>query len=254
VRLTVIFLVAFLGFAGSAHAKRLTGIEVCGESNCAFSAMSGFDRPPFDDASAGQLPPTVGPFYRILFEVEGHREDAWRVYYEPRSSLGAVQTEWGSTMWLRFDGELAPIVKRLAQRVAPFPTPPVKSVTIGGRAVEGDPGSYLQLFGASNRSDRPISTDAVALRIDSPLPNPWTEEALLRYYAEENIVELGPASFVQLDAQLAADVEARRELGTDGLAVPWAVVAGALAVAALALVAAAWLPRRRAVRVTPKPL
>jgi hypothetical protein len=253
VRLTVILLLAFLGFAGSAHAKGLTGIEVCGESDCAFSAMSGFDRPPFDDASAGQLPPAVGPFYRIVFEVEGHREDAWRVYYEPSSSLGAVQTEWGSTVWLRFDRELAPIVKRLAQRVAAFPTPPVKSVTIGGRAVEDDPGSYLQLFGASNRSDRPRS-DAVALRIDSPLPNPWTEEALLRYYPDENIVELGPASFVQLDAQLAAGVEARRGLGTEGSGVPWAVVAGALAVAALALVAAAWLPRRRRMRVTPRPL
>jgi hypothetical protein len=32
---------------------------------------------------------TVGPFYRIVFEVEGHREDTWRIYYEPRSGLGA---------------------------------------------------------------------------------------------------------------------------------------------------------------------
>jgi hypothetical protein len=252
VRLSVILLVAVLGLAGSAHAKGLTGIEVCGESGCASAAMSGFDRPPLDDTSAGQLPSAVGPFYRIVFEVEGHREDAWRVYYEPRSGLGAVQTEGGSTMWLRFDRELAPIVKGLARRVAPFPTPPVQSVTIGGRAVEGDPGSYLQLFGASNRSGRPVSDDAVAIRIHSPLRNPWTEEALLRYYPEENIVQLSPASFVQLDAELEADVEAARELRPDGRGVPWAVVAGAVAAAALAAVAAVWLPRRPWVRVRPK--
>jgi hypothetical protein len=253
-RLSVILLVAVLGLAGSAHAKGLTGIEVCGESDCASAAMSGFDRPPLDDTSAGQLPPAVGPFYRIVFEVEGHREDAWRVYYEPRSGLGAVRTEWGSTMWLRFDDELAPIVKRLARRVAPFPTPPVQSVTIGGRAVEGDPRSYLQLFRAANRYDRPLSDDTVAIRIDSPLRNPWTEEALLRYYPEEDIVQLSPAAFVRLDADLAADVEAPRELGADGPGVPWAVVAGAVAAAALAVVAAAWLTRRPWVRVPPKPM
>jgi hypothetical protein len=85
----------------------------------------------------------------------------------------------------------------------------------------------------SNRDDRPRSDDAVAIRIDSPLPNPWTEEALLRYYPEEDIVQLGPGSFVRLDAELAADVEAARALGSDGSGVPWAVVAGALAAVVL---------------------
>jgi hypothetical protein len=106
----------------------------------------------------------------------------------------------------------------------------------------------------SNRDDRPRSDDAVAIRIDPPLPNPWTEEALLRYYPEEDIVLLGPGSFVRLDAELAADVEAARELGADGPGVPWAVVAGAVAAAALAMVAAAWLTRRPWVRVPPKPM
>jgi hypothetical protein len=77
----------------------------------------------------------------------------------------------------------------------------------------------------SNRDDRPRSDDAVAIRIDSPLPNPWTEEALLRYYPEEDIVQLGPGSFVRLYAELAADVEAARAPGSDGSGVPWAVVA-----------------------------
>lgn len=249
-RLGVIILVAFLGFVGSAHAKGLTGIEVCGESDCASAAVSGFDKPPLDDASAGQLPPAIGPFYRIVFEVEGNREPTWRVYYEPRSGLGAVQTEWGSTMWLRFDGELAPTVKRLAQRVTPFPTPPVRSVAIGGRTVAGNPGSYRQLFVGSNRTDRPLSDGEVAIRIDSPVRNPWTEEALLRYYPEENIVQLGPGAFVRLDADLATDVEAARELEADSSGVPWAVVAGAIA-AALALVTGAWLSRRPWVRARP---
>ena len=253
-RLGVILLVATLWFAGSAQAKGLTGVEVCGQSDCAFAAMSGFDRPPLDDASGGQLPPAAGPFYRIVFEVEGHRETTWRVYYEPRSGLGAVPTESGSTMWLRFDGELAPIVKRLAQRVAPFPAPPVQSVTIGEQAVEGNPGSYLQLFGAANRTDRPLSDATVAIRIDSPLPNPWTEEVLLRYYPGENIVQVGAGAFVRLDGQLAADVEAARELSPEGGGLPWAPLAGGIAAAALALVAAASLRRRRWVRVRPKPL
>jgi hypothetical protein len=252
-RLSVVLLLAFLGLAGSAHAKGLTGMEVCGKSGCASTTMSRFDKPPFDDTSAGQLPPAVGPFYRIVLEVEGRRENTWRIYYEPRSGLGAYETEWGSTMWLRFEGELAPMVKRLAQRVAPFPTPPIRSVTIGGRAVAGDPGSYLQLFRGSNRDDRPQSDDAVAIRIDSPLPNPWTGEALLRYYPEENILQVGPGSFVRLDAELAADVEASRELGADASGVPWAVVAGVVGAAALAALAAAWLTRRPWVRVPAKP-
>lgn len=247
-RLSVILFVAFLGFVGPAHAKSLTGIEVCGESDCASMAMSGFDRPPFDEASAGQLPPSVGPFYRIVFEVEGNRETTWRVYYEPRSGLGAVPTESGSTMWLRFDDELAPIAKRLAQRVSPFPTPPVESVTIGGRAVEGDPNSYLPLFAGSNRNDRPLTHNTVPIRIDASLRNPWTEEPLLRYYPEENIVQLSPGAFVRLDPDLAADVEAARELGSDGRGVPWAAVAGVIAAAMLAAVAIAWWPRRRLMR------
>jgi hypothetical protein len=156
-------------------------------------------------------------------------------------------------MWLRFDAELAPTVKRLAHRVAPFPTPPLQSVTIGGRPVEGDPNSYLQLFAASNQPGRPLNANAVPIRINSPLRNPWTEEALLRYYPEENIVQLSPTSFVRLQPELAADVEGRRELGADG-SVPWAIVAGALALGTLAVLAATWLPRRRWVRVTAKPL
>jgi hypothetical protein len=252
-RLSLILLLAFLGLAGSAHAKGLTGMEVCGKSGCASATISRFDKPPFDDTTAGQLPPAVGPFYRIVFEVEGHREDTWLIYYEPSSRLGAYETEWGSTMWLRFAGELVPIVNRLVQRVPPFPTPPVQSVTIGGRTVEGDPGSYLQLFGTSKRDDRPQSDDAVAVRIDSPLPNPWTGEALLRYYPEEDIVQLGPGSFVRLDAELAADVEASRELGADSSGVPWEVVAGALAAVVLVVLAAASLARRLWVRVPAKP-
>lgn len=86
-RLSVIVLVAFLWFVGSAHAKSLTGIEVCGESDCASAAIGGFDRSPLDDRSAGQPPPAIGPFYRIVFEVEGHRETTWRVYYEPTQGL-----------------------------------------------------------------------------------------------------------------------------------------------------------------------
>jgi hypothetical protein len=105
----------------------------------------------------------------------------------------------------------------------------------------------------SNRDDRPRSDDAVAIRIDSPLPNPWTEEALLRYYPEEDIVLLGPGSFVRLDAELAADVEAARALGSDGSGVPWAVVAGALAAVVLVVLAAASLARRLWVRVPAKP-
>jgi hypothetical protein len=52
-----------------------------------------------------------------------------------------------------------------------------------------------------------------------------------------------------------ADIEAPRKLGAaDGPGFPWAIVAGAIAAAALALVAAAWLPRRRWVRVPPRPM
>jgi hypothetical protein len=254
-RLNVIVVVAvlLLALADSAQAKGLTGVEVCGESGCAAATMSRFDRDPFDDASAGQLSPAIGPFYRIVFEVEGHREDMWRVYYEPRSGLGAVPTEWGSTMWLRFDPKLAPIVKGLARRVAPFPTPPVESVTLGGRVVDGDPSSYLQLFRMSNRDERPLSHDTVPLRIDSPLRNPWTEQPLLRYYPEEHIMQLGLRSYVRLDGDLAADIEAVRELRADGSDVPWTVVAGAVAAIALAVFAAASLRRRPWVRVPPKP-
>jgi hypothetical protein len=94
-------------------------------------------------------------------------------------------------------------------------TPPVESVTIG-RTVAGDPGSYLQLFASANLLDRPQSHETISIRIDSPMPNPWTEEPLLRYYPEDNIVQLSPGSFVQLEPDLAADVEAARELGADG--------------------------------------
>jgi hypothetical protein len=247
-RLSLVLVVAFFGFVGTAHAKSLTGLEVCGESDCASLAMSGFHRSPFDDETAGQLPPAVGPFYRIVFEVDRHRENAWRVYYEPRSGLGAVFTEFGSTMWLRVDEELALIAKRLARKLAPFPAPPVDSVTIGGRTVAGDPRTYLQLFARANQSDRPLSHETVPIRIDSPLPNPWTEQPLLRYYPEEKIVQLGLASFTRLDADLAADVEAARELGAGGSGFPWATVAGAIAAVALAAVAVVWWPGRRLVR------
>lgn len=115
----------------------------------------------------------------------------------------------------------------------------------GGRTVAGDPGSYLQLFASANLLDRPQSHETISIRIDSPMPNPWTEEPLLRYYPEENIVQLSPGSFVQLEPDLAADVEAARELGADGRGVPWVAVAGAVVLVALAAVVAAMRPRRR---------
>lgn len=234
--------VAALAFPAVAHAKEVTGLELCGPDGCKTTTVTGFGH---DDPLAGWnfAGPAPTTFYRLELQMD-QGAGGWPVYYEPKSGLVAFK-QGNSTFltWGRLDPALASLVKDLAKRVDPFPTPSVTEVRIGtDRRITENAGSYLRLFAVKGPYDVPRSDDIDVIRLAGSVESPWTDGILL-YYPRENILAVGPTSYVRVPTSVAADIEATRPLGDGGtagsprLGVPWVVVgivaafAGALVIA-----------------------
>ena len=237
-----------LAFPAAAQAKELTGFKLCGPDGCTGSGpISGVGHSgPFDPAGMGQAPPPPGAFYLLKLEVDGH-DDAWTVYYEPRTGWVAYTTENGWMTWARMNPKLAGPVKDLAKQVTPFPPPTVSRVRIAGREVSGDLNSYLRLFEIEGPFAVQGDGESDVINLESATPNPWTDAQVL-YYPDDDVVQVSAGRTIRLPSGLASDIEAARPLvNGDGLPVFAVAVlaAGALLIAGVVAVLALMLRERR---------
>lgn len=246
-RLLVVLLAA-LAFPAAAHAKEVTGLELCGASGCESTDVSGFGHAdPLNPTGSGQTAPPPTSFYRLNVLMDGDG-NTWPIYYEPKSGLVAfTQSTSNFLNWARLRPQLATLVKELARQVEPFPTPTFTEVRIGDRVLTEGAASYLRLHAVKGQVALPGDGDVDVIRFDGGVESPWTDGILL-YYPEDDVLVRTGGQYIRLPADLAADIEAGRPL-VDGEAarrvVPWVVIGIVGAFAVVLLASMLW--RRRSV-------
>lgn len=237
-----------LAVPAGAGAKGLTGASLCGSNECRDVAVTGLNREgPFSPGDSRSAP-APGPYYELKLAFE-HGGDSRGIYYEPRSGLAAYSEEFGSTAWAPLRGGWAKAVQRTAEDVEPYPTPRITAAWVGGRRVSGAPATYLRLFGLKGPFVVPSTSAGLEwIRLDSPTANPWTENPIA-YYPADDVVLASWSTYLRVPASVAAALESARPLdGERRTTIPWLAVAVALG-GVVVLLAVSVPPVQRRIRV-----
>lgn len=245
-RVLLLVVVAVLVLPAAVQAKELTGLAVCGPSECEDGDVSGFGHAaPFGGETNG---PPPRRYLRLDLEVDG-QSSGWYLFYDPVTGLVAREDGPGIWVWSRLAPSLAEAVEDTAKRVEPFPAPRVIGARVGSERVSGS--TYAALLRADGPAAVPhTNEDAVTIALIANAPNPWTQVRLL-WYPRDKVLFRSPGTYVRLPDGVAGDIDAARPLGDgDGSMVPWVPIGVGLAGALLLLVPAL----RRAVRPAPKPV
>src|SRR3954469_18654562 len=141
-RRLLLVVLAALVLPAAAQAKEITGLAVCGPSECEDADISGFGHAaPFGGDANG---PSPGRFYRLDLSVDG--ESAGPLFYEPVTGLAAREDRPGIWVWSRLAPPLATATKEAAKRVEAFPPPRVTGARVGSKRVPDDSSTYVALL------------------------------------------------------------------------------------------------------------
>jgi hypothetical protein len=203
-KLLAVMLVA-LAVPATAAGKEITGLELCGPSACAAADRSfGHEGLSLD---APVAPPPAAEYYRVQLEIDGASQFGF--YYVPARGLVTSETEAGWTQWMRPAPAFARTLRRLAQRVEPFPAPKVRSVLVDGRRITAAASSYLDLYEVRGKPGYPGDYPIVRLSLHGDVPSPWTDTKLV-YFPQNDVLQVAPGRFVRVPAAVAAKLEASR--------------------------------------------
>jgi hypothetical protein len=254
--LALLFLVALAVPAG-AQAKEPIKISVCGESGCSAASNPIVGHDPFGGSGVEPTqaaPP--GPYYRLDLHAGG--DEGWSIFYVPAARALAIPDDRGWVDWQTIAGPGAPVVRRLARAVEPFPGTIVSEALLNSRPLQGDPASYLALLEIRGEFDLPDG-ESVPLELRSDQASPWTNISY-RYYPDDDVLLRATGAFVRLPPRLVADLEAslgRQQGGkavppsakrSDGAGFPWLWLALGLGGGLLAAAGTALGARRLAAR------
>jgi hypothetical protein len=193
IALLAALVVGALALAGTAQAKEIVSLKVCGASGCNSvtdrDQLRGWEQEGNTDPASVSSPGAQG-FYTVdlaFGDPEGnvmHRETA---YWLVDSNLMRFKPDTQNPWWTLFPGQVS-MFKTVASGVEPF-TPALSKVTVKGKAV-ADPSSYLRLFGKLRYVTFPkgkLHLITIALRASQP--NPWVSGmVLLRYDAGRRLL------------------------------------------------------------------
>jgi hypothetical protein len=152
-KITILALAAggLLALAGSAQAKEIASLKVCGASGCNTvtdrEALKNWEQ----DAAAGPQgtqAPGAQPFYTLelgFADGDGNIFHTERAYWLPASDMFKFKNTVDTTWWKSSPNQTSMYEKATAGLDA-F-TPKVSKVTVKGKAV-ADPNSYLKLLGS----------------------------------------------------------------------------------------------------------
>ena len=193
-KMALIGLVAagLLAVAGTAQAKEIQSLKICGASGCNEvtdrNALQGWEQAGNTDPDSVAVA-TPQTFYTVdLAFGDGqqimHRDTA---YWLPETNLMRFTSQTRDPWWRLFPGQVS-MFKNVASGIEAF-TPKLSKVTVKGKAV-ADPNSYLRLFGKFPYTGIPrgrLHLFTIAMRASEP--NPWVNgTVLLRYDASRRLL------------------------------------------------------------------
>ena len=201
-RRRVPLLLVVLLVPATAQAKEPIKISVCGESGCS-AASNPIHHDPFGGSDVDANSPAPGAYYRLDLDAGGER---WSLFYVPAARAVAIPNDRGRFDWRALAGPGAPVVRRLARGVEPFPPPTVSGASLNSRPLPGKPASYLALLETRGAFVLPEG-GSVPLELHSDRPSPWTNISY-RYYPENDVLLRATGAFVRVPPELVADLEA----------------------------------------------
>jgi hypothetical protein len=216
--LILLFAVAGVALAGTAQAKEIVSLKICGASGCTTStdrtALRGFEGEGNTDPE--QVPVTNPQGYftmEIGFGDENgnliHRETA---YWLPSQNLMRFRTQPLDPWWKLFPSQAA-LYHKLSGDLQPF-TPTLSKVTVGGKRV-ADPTSYLRLMGSFPWHNFPrgkLHLTKIVLRTTAP--NPWVEDNVRLSYDAKRRVLFRSDGYFRIPKALGARLMSRRSLSS----------------------------------------
>lgn len=216
-----------LALPSAAAGKGPVATALCGPDECRDVGRVDVSPAGLYDASELQAPPPPPRPYHELRLDFGSGQHSSGIYYEPRSGLVSYSEDFGASAWAPL-GDTS--LREAAQAVRPYPAPRVTAAWVGDRRVSGDPATYLRLLTLEGPFVTPEQlSDFAWIRLESPIPNPWTSQALV-YYPSDRVLLVRGATYVRVPDAVAADLAMARALddGSGRTTFPWIPLAVAL--------------------------
>ncbi len=194
--LLALALAALGALPGTAGAKEVTGVKVCGVSGC--NEVTGRTAlKPFFEENGGPPKATfdapVGSYYSVTMsygDPDGNTVGSNLSYWLPGTALMHGSDQSSYDPWWQLTDAQSTAMKSVAAGIDPF-TPELSRVLVGGKAVS-DPNSYIRLFGYFPPSYRvaPKKARWITISVRPAHPNPWLKKAArLRYQPDRRLLQ-----------------------------------------------------------------
>jgi hypothetical protein len=209
---------AVLALAGTAGAKEIGSLKVCGANGCnTFSDRDQLRGWEPSGGVTGQPVAAAQRYYSVelgFTDPEGsaniiHQESA---YWLPDSGLFRFKSTTDRSWWAVLANQKM-MYEKAAAGIEPF-IPALSKATVKGKAA-ADPSSYLRLFGDfPYRAFPRAKLHLISIKLTAASPNPWVSGVLtLRYDAKRRLL-IRPDGFYRLPATLGKLVMSRASLNS----------------------------------------
>jgi hypothetical protein len=207
---------AALVLPGTALAKEIESVQVCGASGCRTETDTAALR--VLEGSAGESDTYVGPpaasaFHTVRVTVRaGEERVTWQSHLVLAARVMRTTDEANRAAWRRLPAKEQAAWEGLTRGVEPFARPTLTRVTVAGKAVV-DPNSYLALYDIRRRGlVRPGKADWVTIRLRSAQPSPWTDGTNELSYSRSANLLTRDGELVRVPGALASRLERRASL------------------------------------------
>jgi hypothetical protein len=212
--LLVVVAAAVLALAGTAQAKEIGSLKICGASGC--NTLADRDQLKGWEPNSDPTSQTVAPaqrYYTVeigFTDPEGtiiHHENA---YWLPDGGLMRFAGQTMDPWWQVFPNQTA-MYEKIAAGIDAF-MPELSKVTVKGKRA-ADPNSYLRLFGKFNYRTLPRGKlHFVSIRVTSSTPNPWVQGTTILRYEPKRHLLIRPDGYFRLPTSLGRLVMKRASL------------------------------------------
>jgi hypothetical protein len=217
IALVAIVVAGLTALAGTAQAKEVMRLKICGASGCNTvtdrETLRGWEGESNQDPASVSIA-APGRFYTVEIafgDPEGNVVHSDTAYWLPNGNLMRFQSQPQDPWWQLFPNQVS-LYQKVASGIDAF-TPQLSSVTVRGKTV-ADPNSYLRLFGKFRYATLPRGRlHLVSIKLRSSQVNPWVDGlVVLRYDAKRRLL-LRPDGYFKLPKTVGRLVMKRASLG-----------------------------------------
>jgi hypothetical protein len=218
IALLAIVAAGLLALAGTAQAKEIVSLKICGASGC--NTSSGREQLRAWEQESNANPESVSVaaaqrFYTVdisFGDPEGNVVHSESAYWLPDTSLMRFQAQIQDPWWRLFSSQVA-MYRKIASGIEPF-TPELSRVKVRGKAV-ADPTSYLRLFGNFPYRTLPRGKlHLITIALAASKPNPWVSGKVILRYAASRQLLIRPDGYFKISKSLGRLVMHRASLSS----------------------------------------